>query len=131
MSFMGALTEIFTWWNGQTVGTRFFTWREGVKVGEDSQGNQYYKQKDGSKRWVTYNGYVEATRVPPGWHAWLHHTVDTPPSDEEYQAKFWETTDSKPNMTGTSTAYRPKGSILGGGERDKVSGDYESWKPNK
>lgn len=131
MSVMGVLTEIFTWWNGQTVGTRFFTWREGIKVGEDDQGNQYYKQKKGSKRWVTYNGYVEATRVPPGWHAWLHHTVDVPPSEDDYQAKPWQITESKPNMTGTTGAYRPKGSILGGGERDKVSGDYEAWSPHK
>ena len=29
------LLELFTWWNGQTMGTRFFTWRKGTKVGED------------------------------------------------------------------------------------------------
>ena len=29
------LTQIFTWWNGQTIGTRFHTWRFGKKVGQD------------------------------------------------------------------------------------------------
>ncbi|PCI87354.1 MAG: NADH:ubiquinone oxidoreductase subunit NDUFA12 [Hyphomicrobiales bacterium] len=128
---MGILSEIFTWWNGQTIGTRFFTWKYGVKVGEDQVGNQYYKQKSGPKRWVTYNGYVEATRVPPGWHAWLHHTVDIPPSEEEYEAKPWEDTNPQANMTGTTRAYRPQGSILGGGSRAKVSGDYDAWSPEK
>lgn len=128
---MGIFAEIFTWWNGQTVGTRFFTWRQGIKIGEDAQGNRYYKQKAGNKRWVTYNGYVEATRVPPAWHAWLHHTVDTPPSEQEYTPKSWQITEPKTNLTGTKGAYRPKGSILSDGQRDKVSGDYDAWSPNK
>lgn len=128
---MSILAEIFTWWNGQTIGTRFFTWRQGVKVGEDEQGNRYYKQKSGSKRWVIYNGYVEATRVPPEWHGWLHHTVDTPPSETEYMPKPWQTTALKTNLTGTIGAYRPKGSILSSEQREKVSGDYDAWSPNK
>ena len=36
------LLQIFTWWNGQTLGTRFFTWRFGKRVGEDEFGNVYY-----------------------------------------------------------------------------------------
>ncbi len=127
---MSIFSEIFIWWDGQTMGTRFFTWRQGVKVGEDAQGNQYYKQKKGPKRWVAYNGYVEATRVPPAWHAWLHHTVDNPPSEQEYEAKEWQV-DHHANMTGTRDAYRPKGSMLSEGNRAKVSGDYEAWSPNQ
>ena len=37
------LTQIFTWWNGQTIGTRFHTWRFGKKVGQDELGNTYYE----------------------------------------------------------------------------------------
>jgi len=33
------LVQIFTWWNGQTIGTRFATWRFGKRVGEDELGN--------------------------------------------------------------------------------------------
>ena len=35
------LLQIFTWWNGQTIGTRFHTWRHGELVGEDEFGNVY------------------------------------------------------------------------------------------
>ncbi len=32
MKFKDWLLEIFTWWNGQTIGTRFHTWRFGQRV---------------------------------------------------------------------------------------------------
>ena len=38
---MGLFSEIFIWWQGQTMGTRFYTWRKGKLVGEDDQGNRY------------------------------------------------------------------------------------------
>ncbi|MHA7884845.1 MAG: NADH:ubiquinone oxidoreductase subunit NDUFA12, partial [Nitratireductor rhodophyticola] len=37
------LLQFFTWWNGQTLGTRFHTWRKGTRVGEDEFGNTYYE----------------------------------------------------------------------------------------
>ena len=37
------------------------------------------------RRWVIYNGYAEASTIPPSWHGWMHHTVDTPPTDETYK----------------------------------------------
>src|SRR4051812_46192516 len=39
--------KIFTWWNGQTFGTQLWTWRFGELVGEDEQGNRYYRTKGG------------------------------------------------------------------------------------
>jgi len=33
------------------------------------------------------------------------------------------------NMTGTSEAYRPSGSILASAERPKATGDYKPWRP--
>ena len=30
------LLQFFTWWNGETLGTRLHTWRFGKSVGEDS-----------------------------------------------------------------------------------------------
>ena len=36
---MNLLKQIFTWWNGQTIGTRFHTWRFGTRVGQDEFGN--------------------------------------------------------------------------------------------
>ncbi len=84
------LLQIFTWWNGQTIGTRFFTWRFGRSLGEDHLGNVYYQNADGSKRWVIYNGPADASAIPPGWHGWMHHRVDTPPSQEDYVARDWQ-----------------------------------------
>ena len=126
------LLQIFTWWNGQTLGTRFHTWRRGERVGEDEFGNVYYqggKDSEGrTRRWVIYKGYAEASAIPPGWHGWMHHRTDTPPSRENYVAREWQKT-HRANPTGTPFAYRPKGSIAVGGERPRVTGDYDAWTP--
>lgn len=125
---MSLLYEIFTWWNGQTMGTRFFTWRKGVFVGKDSVGNSYYTERGGSRRWVIYNGEADASAIPPGWHGWMHHRVDTPPTQESYRPRDWELA-HKPNMTGTAAAYRPQGSILTPESRPAATGDYDAWTP--
>ena len=126
---MSLITQIFTWWNGQTIGTRVFTWRKGREVGQDSAGNRYYVSKDGSdRRWVVYNGTVEASRVPPEWHGWLHHTVNETPEESSYQPREWEQP-HQPNLTGTPQAYRPDGSLLKEGTRPRVTGDYDAWQP--
>jgi NADH ubiquinone oxidoreductase subunit NDUFA12 len=68
---MGLLSEIFTWWGGNTWGTRLFTLRKGRQVGEDEFGNRYYVQKSGNgplgvpARWVTYAHASEPSQVPP------------------------------------------------------------------
>ena len=122
------LLEFFTWWNGQTMGTRFFTWRKGERVGEDEFGNVYYKERGGSRRWVIYNGEAEASAIPPGWHGWMHHKVDVPPSEEDYAPRDWQLA-HRENMTGTPGAYRPRGSILSRAERPAATGDYDAWTP--
>ena len=54
--------------------------------------------------------------------------MDTPPTDEDYKERSWQKP-HQPNLTGTPYAYRPDGSLLSGGERPKVTGDYEAWSP--
>jgi NADH:ubiquinone oxidoreductase subunit len=126
------LLQVFTWWNGQTLGTRFYTWRKGELVGEDAFGNLYYRERGKSvrdaRRWVVYNGEAEATRVGPGWHGWLHFTTDVPPTEDGYRPREWEKP-PRPNMTGTPAAYHPKGSILTPETRPPVDGDYQAWTP--
>jgi NADH:ubiquinone oxidoreductase subunit len=122
------LLQFFTWWNGQTLGTRFYTWRKGKLVGTDTLGNRYYRDPKTDRRWVIYPGYAEASAVPPGWQAWLHHTAETAPSDETYVAHSWELPPQE-NLTGTPAAYRPPGSILSAQQRPQVTGDYEPWQP--
>lgn len=133
---MSILADIFTWWNGQTMGTRFHTWRHGERVGEDEFGNVYFRTRGGAldpaigieRRWVVYKGYAEATAIPPGWYGWMHHRTDAPPPKAPYVAREWEK-DHIPNRTGTSAAYRPSGSILSSGERPPATGDYKAWTP--
>jgi len=125
---MSVLSKIFTWWNGATVGTALWTWRKGVKVGADDQGNAYYSSKDGVRRWVIYKGEAEASRVPPEWHRWLHYTTDVPPSERAPVVKPWEKP-HQPNLSGTSGAYFPQGSLHNPAERAKGTGDYEAWRP--
>ena len=130
------LLKLFTWWNGQTFGTQLWTWRFGELVGQDEQGNRYYRTKGRKidptlgfeRRWVVYNGYAEASRVPPSWHGWLHHTVDVAPTEENYAPREWEKP-HVPNMTGTPAAYRPSGSTLARGRRPAATGDYQAWTP--
>lgn len=121
-------SPIFTWWNSATFGTLLFTSRKGEKVGEDDQGNIYYQEKGGRRRWVIYkNGPVEASRVPAEWHRWLHYTADVPPSEEPPVVKPWEK-DHLPNLTGTDQAYMPAGA-LNVAERAATTSDYEAWRP--
>ncbi len=130
------LLQIFTWWNGQTLNTRFHTWRHGEFVGHDEFGNSYYRTKGGvidpalgfERRWVIYAGATEASMTPTGWYGWLHHTSDIPPTKEDYQRRPWEAP-FLPNLTGTAHAYRPSGSLLASGVRPPSSGDYDAWTP--
>jgi len=125
---MNWLKTIFTWWNGATFGTWLFTRRQGVEVGRDSMGNVYFQSKDGQRRWVIYNGDVEASRTPPEWHMWLHRQIQTPPSQKPLPTKRWEK-DWTPNLTGTPHAHAPSGSLIMSGQRAKATGDYEAWVP--
>ncbi len=123
---MQFVLRLLTWWNDQTLGTQLFTWRKGVKVGEDDQGNRFYQTRDGKKRWVIYNGEIEASRVSPDWHGWLHHTWNDPPTETPMRHKPWE----KPhieNLTGTPLAYAPPGSIRRPVPEERR--DYEAWRP--
>lgn len=124
---MNFLLRLVTWWNGQTLGTQFFTWRRGVKVGEDAQGNRYYQTRDDKKRWVIYNGEAEASRVGADWHGWLHFTWNDPPSKSALKHKPWEKPHQE-NLTGTALAYAPAGSIRRSAPAERQ--DYEAWSPD-
>ena len=115
-----------------SIGTSLFTWARGKLVGSDAQGNRYYIERravPGRKvrRWVLYAGPVEASRVPPEWHAWLHYTTDSalpPPPDKPWIEPHL------PNLTGSPEAYLPPGHDLRGGQRQRATGDYEPWRPS-
>lgn len=122
------MVGILQWWRGPSVGTSLFTRRKGVRVGEDEQGNRYYQTRDSKRRWVIYKGENEASRVPPEWHRWLHHTADRPPSEAPPLTQPWEQP-HQPNLTGTVQAYKPAGSLMAEGRHKPATGDYEAWSP--
>ncbi len=125
---MNFFKMMFTWWHSQTLGTWLHTLLRGKAVGEDAQGNRYYEDKAGRsingkpRRWVVYNGDIEASRVPPEWHGWLHYTVDTVPQAPAKQKWF------KPhqiNLTGTKDAHCPRGHD----EPVRYPDGYDAWRP--
>lgn len=126
MGIINGFLRVVTWWHGQTLGTQLFTWRKGVKVGEDTQGNIFYQTGDGKRRWVIYNGEVEASRIDPDWHGWLHFTYDVAPSKVPLVHKPWEKPHQE-NLTGTALAYAPAGSLRQAQPVDRS--DYEAWQP--
>ncbi len=117
---------------GMNIGTRLFTWLHGNLVGTDSAGNRYFterKPRSGlrNRRWVSYAGAVDASEVPPEWHAWLHYTTDAPiPTTGR---KIWQKP-HRANSTGTTASYRPPGHDYEGGKRARAAGDYEAWTPD-
>lgn len=116
-----------------SFGTKFYTWLKGHLVGVDELGNKYYcNSKDfeskSKKRWVIFEGEIEATKVPPHWHAWLHKTIDIPPVN--YSKKYKWQKNHQPNMTGTEEAYYPKSHPLSKLKNtEKMKKEYERWEP--
>jgi NADH:ubiquinone oxidoreductase subunit len=126
MGILNKVLRVFTWWNGQTLNTQIYTWRKGVKVGEDAQGNVFYSTKDDKRRWVIFNGEIEASKVDADWHGWLHHTFKESPSERPMAHKTWEKPHQE-NRTGSALAYAPAGSLRQA--KPKARDDYEAWKP--
>ncbi|MDF1871659.1 NADH:ubiquinone oxidoreductase subunit NDUFA12 [Vannielia sp.] len=126
MGIKNFILRLFTWWHGSTLGTQYFTARKGKKVGEDEAGNVFYRNADDSRRWVIFNGEVEASKISPDWHGWLHHTYADSPADRPLTHKPWEKPHEE-NHTGTALAYAPAGSIRRAQPARRT--DYEAWSP--
>lgn len=114
-------------------GTWLHTKLFGKYVGADQFGNRYYRSSRNKlwgreRRWVMFKGMVEATKIPPEWHAWLHHIADEPLLEEAKHMRPWQKP-HRPNLTGTPFSYRPAGHDSRGGRRAKATGDYEPWVP--
>lgn len=113
-----------------SIGTRIFSALNGRRVGTDTFGNIYLEERRAPKtrrpkRWVMFKGLPEPSKVPPEWHAWLHHTVADPlPARDQPWIK-----PHVPNLSGTPGAYVPQGDERRGGTRRPASGDYEAWTP--
>tara|TARA_Y100000590_G_scaffold7163_1_gene9181 strand:- start:607 stop:963 length:357 start_codon:yes stop_codon:yes gene_type:complete len=117
------IKQIFTWWNSQTFGTFLHTIFFGKLIGKDEFGNKYYQNKKG-KRWVIYNGEINASKITSDWFSWIHYTTNSKPSEKKQKKYPWQ----KPhleNKTGTSESYSPNKIS----KQDKNFKKYENWKP--
>lgn len=109
-------------------------------VGCDLYGNTYYQEKKVNKkrsvngmprRFVWYKGQPEPSKIPSGWHAWLHYiSCEHPKAMADQQQTFKGTELSmihQPNLTGTAFAHSPL--------KDAYQDDqlrllpYQRWEP--
>lgn len=127
-----------------SLATKISVLLTGHYVGKDRFGNRYYESRrlnglGKKRRFVMYHGVAEASKVPPEWFGWLHHSEDQPLRTEPtthsdaHNGKLGAKTESvlgyHPNFSGTKKAWRPPGSLLAGGKRPSATGDYEAWHP--
>ena len=123
------LKLLFTWWNGNTVGTNLYTFFRGTKVGEDYFGNFYYESKDKKNRWCIYSNESEASRISPEWNSWLRFISNTIPKDDDVTYNWQKLFNG--NLTGLDSAYKPhimKTRVSKEGSVNFQS-DYKAWKP--
>ena len=121
------MADFGTWLNAKVNG-RF--------VGADQFGNRYYEAKKATRtaqmgrkrRWVLYKGTNEASKIPPHWHAWIHHTVETAPLSNDVMRYDWQQ-EHVPNLSGTAYAYLPQKSTARGAAEKAEKGDYQAWTP--
>ncbi len=114
------LKQIFTWWNQQTLGTRLQIFFSGKLVGEDKNGNKYYESKSG-RRWVIYNGEVEASKIPNEWYSWMHYMKNKIENNQSFKKYVWQK-EHLPNQTGSENSYHPKK------YKNANKKKYKSWK---
>ena len=117
------IKQIFTWWHRQTIGTFIYTLFTGKFVDRDEFGNKYYSNSKG-KRWVIYKNRVDSSKIPPEWHLWIHFLSNNKPSDNPNKFR-WQKKHEE-NLTGTTKAYKPEGSLSFDTKKDMKK--YETWK---
>jgi NADH:ubiquinone oxidoreductase subunit len=94
-------------------------------VGEDDQGNTFYRSRDGKRRWVIFNGESEASRVSPDWHGWLHHTWDETAQRGACSQELGKAASAEPDR---DIAGLCAGRIHPPAEPEERR-DYEAWSP--
>ncbi len=122
------LLEIFTWWNGQTLGTRMHTLINGRLVGLDLDGNKYFiNKKNTESRWVIYNGKMDASKINANWHDWIHYRTDEIPVMDKKEKSWYKK--HTMNYTGTEKFYSPRNASKK--TKRSTHKSYESWSPEE
>ena len=128
------LLQFFTWWNGQTLGTRLHTWRYGKQCRPGRIRQRLLRGRHGfegrTRRWVIYNG-VSGSLDDPARLARL----DAPPRryrrrpKEDYKPREWQKP-HQPNLTGTRGRLPAEGLGADATRSGRsVTGDYDAWTP--
>ena len=117
------ISNLFIWWNGQTIGTKIYTKFFGNFVGTDEYGNNYFKSSNGTKRWVNYKDVCDASNISPAWHSWIHKTTDKVPSFEKDNLSTSNSEDTYTEIK-KNRKYHPNNF-----KNHLIFNDYESWKP--
>jgi NADH:ubiquinone oxidoreductase subunit len=112
--------QIFIWWNQETLGTKLKTIFFGKLVGSDSLGNRYYESKKG-KRWIIYNGEIDASKIPNEWYSWIHFTNNKIENKHTLKKYDWQKPHQS-NQTGTDNAYYPNKND------EQIKKRYKTWK---
>lgn len=102
--------------------------KSGTLIGTDRFGNRFYENTVEElplrTKWVDYkHHFCDASETEPGWHAWLHHMVDNPPTKDSMlqpRTNAWSQPTHVPNMTFTRSAYKPYSTV-----RNRI----EAWVP--
>tara|TARA_B100001093_G_C26656643_1_gene939929 strand:- start:171 stop:536 length:366 start_codon:yes stop_codon:yes gene_type:complete len=101
------------------------------RVGVDDYGNTYFCKENNSpinnyrqRRWVIYQGAVEASKVPAEWNAWLHHVTQEIPKKTTRRPNWIKK--HLPNQTGTVNAEKSKKMQI----NKKLEHIYSLWKPD-
>ena len=69
-------------------------------------GNKYYKSKLG-RRWIVYNGEVEASKIPNEWYSWMHYINNNIENNHQTKKYKWQK-EHLPNQTGTKNSLSSK-----------------------
>ncbi|KAF8473817.1 NADH ubiquinone oxidoreductase subunit NDUFA12-domain-containing protein [Kalaharituber pfeilii] len=90
----------------------------GAYIGSDRFRNKYYENKEElplRTKWVVYHKPdYDASEIEPGWHAWMHHLSDKPPTEEpilQPRKNPWSPTEHIPNGTLSRNAYKPYSTV--------------------
>jgi NADH:ubiquinone oxidoreductase subunit len=122
--------NLFTWWDGASLGTTIVTRLRGEEAGRDEAGNIYFQhRKNPARRWVIYKGSNDSSNVPPGWNAWLRGTIVEVPDKALPPRRAFELA-PQANLTGSGDAWRPSGSLKADAVRPTATGDYIAWTPD-
>lgn len=105
----------------------------GKLIGKDEFGNRYYESKkvdryNKKRRWVLYNGEPEASKIPSGWHSWIHYKTDLLNTNLNLEHN-WEKNHQE-NQTKNFINEKPKiKNIFLNKKRDSSIKFFQPWKP--